>query len=113
MAAGMFFVDSNAARHFDNKGATGCSLDCDRSSFLAHLHKAHAEGAPLVDGYAPFCKHMFIPNFVGHMHVIIWCDLTETFFLVTYNVRQDSMEALISKSAVHKICDLHRLCFTT
>lgn len=60
-----FFVHTNAARHFDDKGSTVCSLECDRSSFLAHLQKAYAEGAPMVDGYAPFCKHIFIPNFVG------------------------------------------------
>ena len=23
------------------------------------------QGSPLVDGYAPFCKHVFVPNFVG------------------------------------------------
>jgi hypothetical protein len=23
------------------------------------------QGGKLVDGYAPFCKHVFVPNFVG------------------------------------------------
>ena len=23
------------------------------------------QGSPLADGYAPFCKHVFVPNFVG------------------------------------------------
>ena len=33
---------------------------------MARLHAAHAAGdAPLVDGYAPFCKHVFVPNFAG------------------------------------------------
>jgi hypothetical protein len=32
---------------------------------MARLHAAHAGGAPLVDGYAPFCKHVFVPNFAG------------------------------------------------
>lgn len=30
------------------------------------LQEAHTkEGRPLVDGYAPFCKHIFVPNFTG------------------------------------------------
>ena len=29
------------------------------------VHQYHAEGCALVDGYAPFCKHVFVPNFVG------------------------------------------------
>ena len=29
------------------------------------IHEYHAQGAALVDGYAPFCKHVFVPNFVG------------------------------------------------
>ena len=30
------------------------------------MHKAHVEqGAALVDGYAPFCKHVFVPNYTG------------------------------------------------
>lgn len=30
------------------------------------MHELFATGKhPLVDGYAPFCKHVFVPNFVG------------------------------------------------
>jgi hypothetical protein len=39
---------------------------CDKADFMARLQAAHAAGsAPLVDGYAPFCKHVFVPNFAG------------------------------------------------
>jgi hypothetical protein len=39
---------------------------CDKEDFMKRLHDAHAAGsAPLVDGYAPFCKHVFVPNFAG------------------------------------------------
>lgn len=27
------------------------------------MNEAYDNGVPLVDGYAPFCKHIFIPNF--------------------------------------------------
>lgn len=38
----------------------------EKGEFVAKVHELHASGsAPLVDGYAPFCKHLFVPNFVG------------------------------------------------
>lgn len=37
-----------------------------QAEFLAKIHEHHkAAGGQLVDGYAPFCKHIFVPNFVG------------------------------------------------
>ena len=36
-----------------------CCIDA-----AARIHEYHAQGAALVDGYAPFCKHVFVPNFV-------------------------------------------------
>lgn len=33
---------------------------------MFRIHEAFkAQGGKLVDGYAPFCKHIFVPNFVG------------------------------------------------
>ncbi|MEW5309284.1 MAG: hypothetical protein WDW38_001180 [Sanguina aurantia] len=64
-STGVFFLDAFAARQFDGKGTAGCSIDCDKEAFVDRCHKAHAAGAALVDGYAPFCKHIFIPNSVG------------------------------------------------
>lgn len=33
---------------------------------LPPMQEAHSkDGRPLVDGYAPFCKHIFVPNFTG------------------------------------------------
>ena len=38
---------------------------CSLTTFCDRLHATHASGnAPLIDGYAPFCKHVFIPNFI-------------------------------------------------
>lgn len=64
-STGVFFLDAFAARQFDGKGTAGCSIDCDKEEFVDRCHKAHAAGAALVDGYAPFCKHIFIPNSVS------------------------------------------------
>ena len=33
---------------------------------MQRVHEAHCQqGAPLVDGYAPFCKHLFVRNYTG------------------------------------------------
>jgi hypothetical protein len=37
-------------------------MSCDQRAFVDRVHAMHAAGSPLVDGYAPFCKHLFIPN---------------------------------------------------
>jgi hypothetical protein len=35
-------------------------------AFEAKINELYASGDyPLVDGYAPFCKHLFVPNFAG------------------------------------------------
>ncbi len=51
-----------ASRHFDStfKGTKVLELSAEELVKLAN--KAIAEGAVLVDGYAPFCKHLFLPN---------------------------------------------------
>ena len=37
-----------------------------QAEFLAKVHEQYERsGGTLVDGYAPFCKHIFLPNFVG------------------------------------------------
>lgn len=32
---------------------------------MRRVHEAHTGGTPLAEGYAPFCKHVFVPNFTG------------------------------------------------
>lgn len=32
---------------------------------MNRVHECYKNGAHLHDGYAPFCKHLFIENFVG------------------------------------------------
>ncbi len=62
-------IDAFCERQFGgaNDGSSG-SIDCDKETFLAkcleYVNEKQAKGEPvLVDGYAPFCKHIFIPNF--------------------------------------------------
>ena len=60
-----FFLDDFAMRQWDDPNYGGTKIDFDKAAFVARVHDAHASGeAPLVDGYAPFCKHVFVRNFV-------------------------------------------------
>ena len=65
-AGPIFYMDAFAARQWAPGAAEGTAIDpttCSLSAFCDRLHAAHAAGtAPLVDGYAPFCKHVFLPN---------------------------------------------------
>eukprot|EP00201_Polytomella_parva_P021929 CAMPEP_0175045328 /NCGR_PEP_ID=MMETSP0052_2-20121109/4350_1 /TAXON_ID=51329 ORGANISM="Polytomella parva, Strain SAG 63-3" /NCGR_SAMPLE_ID=MMETSP0052_2 /ASSEMBLY_ACC=CAM_ASM_000194 /LENGTH=214 /DNA_ID=CAMNT_0016308823 /DNA_START=42 /DNA_END=686 /DNA_ORIENTATION=+ len=60
-----FFLDSFALRQWDDKGYSGPSINYDKKSFVTKIQSAFDDGSKLVDGYAPFCKHIFVPNFVG------------------------------------------------
>lgn len=59
-----FVVDPFCERQFNDPNYTGTKLGCEQSAFEKVVNDAHDAGdAPLVDGYAPFCKHVFIRNF--------------------------------------------------
>ena len=63
-AAGHTLVlDSFCLKQFDDPEYTGTRVAYDKAAFEAKVNALHVEGAPLVDGYAPFCKHVFVPNF--------------------------------------------------
>lgn len=58
----LFFLDPFVLRQF--RGPRGISMDPE--AFLQELHHRHVSspnGLTLVDGYAPFCKHVFVDNF--------------------------------------------------
>lgn len=61
---GLFFLDAFALRQW--KGARGISMEPE--AFVHALHRRHYDtpgGLHLIDGYAPFCKHVFVDNFLG------------------------------------------------
>ncbi|KAK9904840.1 hypothetical protein WJX75_003595 [Coccomyxa subellipsoidea] len=64
-AGEMFFLDEFAIRQWDDPNYSGTRICYSKSDFVEKLHDLHAKGAELVYGYAPFCKHVFVPNFVG------------------------------------------------
>ena len=44
---------------------TGTRMTCDKRVFLERVHEEFKTTQNLVDGYAPFCKHVFVPNEFG------------------------------------------------
>lgn len=57
-----FFLDEFADRQWDDPNFSGSRFSCDKAQFVDKVHAAHKATGKLVDGYAPFCKHVFIPN---------------------------------------------------
>lgn len=61
-----FFLDNFALRQWDDPNYSGTRVAYDKQQFVAKVHELFKQGGcKLVDGYAPFCKHVFVPNFVG------------------------------------------------
>ena len=65
-------LDAFAMRQFnDERKGTPSHIEYDPEKFMEEVlriyndRKARGETPLLHDGYAPFCKHVFIPNFVG------------------------------------------------
>eukprot|EP00177_Eucheuma_denticulatum_P007022 GFKZ01012774.1.p1 GENE.GFKZ01012774.1~~GFKZ01012774.1.p1 ORF type:complete len:242 (-),score=33.49 GFKZ01012774.1:777-1409(-) len=67
-------LDSFARRQFDDPAYHGTKIPISPTAFMTHVLCYYSQrqqvadqfpDAPvLVDGYAPFCKHIFMPNFV-------------------------------------------------
>ncbi|KAG2452022.1 hypothetical protein HYH02_003060 [Chlamydomonas schloesseri] len=60
-----FFLDNFALRQWDDPNYGGTRISFDKAEFVKRIQDEFDKGSPLVDGYAPFCKHIFVPNFVG------------------------------------------------
>jgi len=76
--AGIFFLDDFAARQWDDPNYSGTRVppgSLSKQAFTQAVADAHAgrsgsggnnpSPSPLVDGYAPFCKHVFVENVLG------------------------------------------------
>lgn len=56
-------LDEFCLKQFDDDKYTGTKIEYDKVAFTQNINELHAAGVPLTDGYAPFCKHLFVPNF--------------------------------------------------
>lgn len=64
-------LDSFAFRQFDDPHHPGTKIPITKQDFMSavitYYHRQvneHGEQNVLIPGYAPFCKHIFMPNFV-------------------------------------------------
>lgn len=70
MSTAIFSLDPFGARQFDPSNTTAtCPIYYDENKFTSEINRLYKEAVGdgrevLVDGYAPFCKHVFVPNFV-------------------------------------------------
>lgn len=58
-------LDKFCIRQFNNPNYVGTQVSYDEIDFERIVNEYYTNGSPLVDGYAPFCKHLFIPNFAN------------------------------------------------
>lgn len=58
-------LDKFAFRQWDDVNYVGSKIpnSFSKEDFMSHVLKK-SESFKLVDGYAPFCKHIFVPNFI-------------------------------------------------
>ena len=58
-------LDPFGKRQFNNKDYMGTQVFYNEIEFEKIVNEYYNNGTPLIDGYAPFCKHLFIPNFAN------------------------------------------------
>ena len=82
-------LDQFSFRSFD-KTRTNNYINMDKEEFLKNVNELYKSESMLVDGYAPFCKHLFVPNFVKGLkscHIEITPE-TEKLIISKYDSRQ-------------------------
>jgi len=68
LSTDIFFLDDFVIRQWDDPNYSGTIISHDKIDFVGKIHDYHTSSGgeyKLVDGYAPFCKHIFVPNFVN------------------------------------------------
>ena len=60
-----FVVDPFCARQFDEASKKTPFISMSIEDFEAKVNEMAGVEPTLHDGYAPFCKHLFVENFVG------------------------------------------------
>ena len=82
-------LDQFSFRSFD-KTRTNNYINMGKEEFLKNVNDLYKSESMLVDGYAPFCKHLFVPNFVKGLkscHIEITPE-TEKLIISKYDSRQ-------------------------
>ena len=82
-------LEQFAYRIFD-KNRTSNYINLSKEDFTKKVNELYKSESQLVDGYAPFCKHLFVENFVKDLkssHIEITPE-TEKLIISKYDARQ-------------------------
>ena len=91
-------TDFAIGRHFRDPNFSGTKIpQLHQSSFLIKVNEA-AVNTELVDGYAPFCKHLFIENWTDALHgVVKITDRNEQLLHTGYVARREGELPVLSR----------------
>lgn len=91
-------LDTFAYRSFD-KTYRKNYIDYPKENFLAEINKLLISYTQFKDGYAPFCKHLFIKNFVPNFkpNYVPITDQTEKLIKTCYETRQQNELPVLSR----------------
>lgn len=94
-------LDPFVFKQFDDTQYAGTKIDWDKSSFESKVNELFESGAhPLQDGYAPFCKHLFVPNFLGDGIKVPYLEITsenESKLRSGYESRREEELAVLTR----------------
>lgn len=119
-------LDKFAHRQFDSPSYAGTKIPIGKDEFMKHVAIYYNERKAisdefkdrpvLIDGYAPFCKHIFMPNFDDRIvdAAIRITDENESLLRTKYEARKEGELPVLSRffpegsqnSAVAKYLDL-------
>lgn len=88
-----FVLDDFCLKQFDQEKAGMSFINMDSDKFVAAIQKAYNSDADvkLVDGYAPFCKHVFVKNFTDQLPSFIKITPQNSHFLESgYEARREN-----------------------
>lgn len=88
---GDIVLDGFAKRQFDDKTYSGTQLTFDKKEFVKKINEIYeANGKELKDGYAPFCKHLFVKNFAGaRLNMVPITQANEHLLMSDYEARTE------------------------
>lgn len=91
-------LDTFAYRSFD-KTYRKNYIDYPKENFLAEINKLLISYTQFKEGYAPFCKHLFIKNFVPNFkpNYVPVTDQTEKLIKTCYETRQQNELPVLSR----------------
>ena len=91
-------LDTFAYRSFD-KTYRKNYIDYSKENFLAEINKLLISYTQFKDGYAPFCKHLFIKNFVPNFkpNYVPITEQTEKLIKTCYETRQQNELPVLSR----------------